>query len=59
MFRKIRTANYKFLSPYWDNISADAKDFVSRLLVVDPNKRLNAQQVLRGRPLACAPRPRG
>lgn len=25
---------YKFLAPYWDPISADAKDFVRNLLVV-------------------------
>jgi len=47
MFRKIRTANYKFLSPYWDNISADAKDFVAKLLMVDPNRRMTAQEALK------------
>jgi len=46
MFRKIRAAQYKFLSPYWDNISADAKDFVAKLLVVDPNVRMTAKQAL-------------
>jgi serine/threonine protein kinase len=45
MFRKIRAALYSFLAPYWDDISADAKDFVARLLVVDPAKRYTAKQV--------------
>ena len=35
MFKRIKAGSYKFLSPYWDPISADAKDFVSKLLVVD------------------------
>jgi len=47
MFRKIRSAQYKFLSPYWDGISMEAKDFVSRLLVVDPAKRMTAHQALK------------
>jgi len=46
MFRKIRAAQYKFLSPYWDSISAEAKDFVSKLLVVDPQARMTAKAAL-------------
>jgi calcium/calmodulin-dependent protein kinase I len=46
MFRKIKAGTYKFLSPYWDPISADAKDFVSKLLVVDPKKRLDCKAAL-------------
>eukprot|EP00967_Tisochrysis_lutea_P129211 scaffold221979_cov33-Tisochrysis_lutea.AAC.2 len=37
---------YKFLAPYWDPISADAKDFVSKLLTVDWRKRMTAQEAL-------------
>jgi calcium/calmodulin-dependent protein kinase I len=47
MFRKIKAGTYKFLSPYWDPISPDAKDFVSKLLVVDPKKRLNCEDALK------------
>jgi len=43
---KIIAGSYEFMSPYWDMISADAKDFVSHLLVVDPTKRFNAEQAL-------------
>ncbi|XP_053121751.1 serine/threonine-protein kinase DCLK3 [Hemicordylus capensis] len=46
LFRIIQLGHYEFLSPYWDNISAAAKDLISRLLVVDPQKRYTAQQVL-------------
>jgi len=47
MFRKIKAGTFKFLSPYWDPISQEAKDFVARLLVVDPKKRLTCEQALR------------
>ncbi|CAI5788177.1 serine/threonine-protein kinase DCLK3 [Podarcis lilfordi] len=46
LFRIIQLGHYEFLSPYWDNISAAAKDLISRLLVIDPQKRYTAQQVL-------------
>lgn len=46
MFRKIKSASYKFLAPYWDPISNDAKDFISKLLVVDPKKRMDCAQAL-------------
>jgi len=49
MFKKIKAASYKFLSPYWDPISADAKDFVAKLLVVDPRKRMTAAEALNHR----------
>uniref|UniRef100_A0ACB8FTW8 Uncharacterized protein n=2 Tax=Sphaerodactylus townsendi TaxID=933632 RepID=A0ACB8FTW8_9SAUR len=46
LFQIIQLGHYEYLSPYWDNISAAAKDLISRLLVVDPQKRYTAQQVL-------------
>jgi len=49
MFKKIKAGSYKFLSPYWDPISADAKDFVAKLLVVDPRKRMTAAEALNHR----------
>ena len=39
------TNRYDFPSPWWDNISKDAKDLVQGLLTVDPKKRLTAKQV--------------
>jgi len=47
MFRKIKAGQYKFLAPYWDPISADAKDFVSKLLVVDSSKRMDCAAALK------------
>lgn len=46
VFQQIRTGTFKFLKPWWDPISDDAKDFVSRLLVVDPRKRMTAAEAL-------------
>jgi calcium/calmodulin-dependent protein kinase I len=46
VFEQIMKAAYDFPSPYWDNVSANAKDFIKKLLVVDPKKRLNAQQAM-------------
>ena len=46
MFKRIKAGQYKFLAPYWDPISADAKDFVRNLLIVDPKKRMTASEAL-------------
>ena len=37
----------EFASPYWDDISSEAKDLVSQLLAVNPSDRPNAVQVLK------------
>jgi serine/threonine protein kinase len=42
---KIRMGQFEFLSPWWDGISPDAKDLISRLLEVDPRVRLGTVQV--------------
>jgi calcium/calmodulin-dependent protein kinase I len=49
LFRQIRSGAYKFLSPYWDPISLDAKDFVANLLVVDPRRRMDCAAALQHR----------
>ncbi|OQR83320.1 26S proteasome non-ATPase regulatory subunit [Achlya hypogyna] len=46
LFRKILKGHVEFNSPYWDDISTDAKHFVARMLVVDPTKRATAAQLL-------------
>ncbi|XP_006869248.1 PREDICTED: serine/threonine-protein kinase DCLK3 [Chrysochloris asiatica] len=46
LFNIIQLGHFEFLTPYWDNISEAAKDLVSHLLVVDPQKRYTAHQVL-------------
>ena len=46
LYNKIKNGKYDFVSPQFDNISNGAKDVISKLLVVDPKKRLNASQIL-------------
>lgn len=46
LFAQIQSGQYEFISPYWDEISAEAKDLISHLLVVDPKKRYTATQAL-------------
>ena len=36
---------YDFPSPWWDNVSKEAKDLVKGLLTIDPVQRLTAAQV--------------
>lgn len=43
---KSRKGEYDFLSPWWDEISQEAKDLVGNLLNVDPLKRYTIEQLL-------------
>ncbi|RKP12561.1 kinase-like domain-containing protein, partial [Piptocephalis cylindrospora] len=43
---KVARGQYTFLSPWWDDISPEAKDLVSHLLEVDPAKRYSITQFL-------------
>ncbi len=47
LFEKIKNGTYDFPSPIWDQVSQEAKDIISNLLVVDPSRRLNCDQLLR------------
>jgi calcium/calmodulin-dependent protein kinase-4 len=42
----IKTANFEFPSPYWDDVSDMAKGLIKSLLVIDPKARLDATQIL-------------
>ena len=46
LFEKIKRAQYEFLKPYWDPISDAAKNFVRRMLVVDPAKRATCEELM-------------
>lgn len=46
MLRNIMEGKYEFCSPEWDDITEAPKDLISKLLVVDPKKRLTASQAL-------------
>ncbi|KAF2669491.1 Pkinase-domain-containing protein [Microthyrium microscopicum] len=43
---KVARGQYTFLSPWWDEISQSAKDLISHLLTVDPDKRYDIHQFL-------------
>ncbi|KAJ3041149.1 hypothetical protein HDV00_009864 [Rhizophlyctis rosea] len=44
---KVANGQFAFLSPWWDDISIEAKDLVRRLLEVDTAKRYNIDEFLR------------
>uniref|UniRef100_A0A8D0CJH0 phosphorylase kinase n=1 Tax=Scleropages formosus TaxID=113540 RepID=A0A8D0CJH0_SCLFO len=46
MLRMILAGNYEFSSPEWDDRSDTVKDLISRLLVVNPEKRYTATEAL-------------
>uniref|UniRef100_A0A672LBD0 Calcium/calmodulin-dependent protein kinase type 1D-like n=1 Tax=Sinocyclocheilus grahami TaxID=75366 RepID=A0A672LBD0_SINGR len=46
LFSKIMKAEYAFHSPYWDEISESAKDFIRHMLEKNPNKRFTTEQAL-------------
>ncbi|XP_072133929.1 calcium/calmodulin-dependent protein kinase type 1B-like [Mobula birostris] len=47
LFARISKADYEFDSPFWDNISEQAKSFIRHLLEKDPKKRFTCEQALR------------
>jgi len=44
--KKVKTADFSFPEPYWTGISADAKDFIKKMVIVDPLARGTMDQVL-------------
>ncbi|XP_047431227.1 calcium/calmodulin-dependent protein kinase type 1D [Mugil cephalus] len=47
LFEQILKADYEFDTPYWDDISDSAKDFIGSLMEKDPAKRFTCEQALR------------
>ena len=47
LFELIKNSDFDFPSPWWDEVSRDATDFVNGLLVVDPAERFTIDQCLR------------
>ncbi|NXH74605.1 KCC1G kinase, partial [Hydrobates tethys] len=47
LFEKIKEGYYEFESPFWDDISESAKDFIRHLLEKNPNKRFTCEEALR------------
>jgi serine/threonine protein kinase len=46
LFRKIVAGKYEFKESEWQDVSDDAKDLVSKLLVLNPDSRLTARRAL-------------
>jgi len=49
LFRKIRKGQYEYHEEYWGQVSGDAKDMISGLLTVNPNKRMTADSSLKNK----------
>jgi len=47
MIDKIMRCDYSFSKSYWDSVSDEAKDMISKLLVIDPKKRMDAAEALK------------
>ncbi|TWW62643.1 Calcium/calmodulin-dependent protein kinase type 1G, partial [Takifugu flavidus] len=47
LFSKIRRAEYAFHSPFWDDISDSAKDFIGNMMEKNPTKRFTTEQALK------------
>jgi len=46
LLKQVAEAKYEFFENEWKAVSADAKDIITRLLVVDPAKRLTMSELL-------------
>lgn len=47
LFEKIKEGYYEFESPFWDDISESAKDFIRHLLEKNPKTRFTCEEALR------------
>eukprot|EP00826_Nyctotherus_ovalis_P040975 TRINITY_DN4081_c0_g2_i10.p1 TRINITY_DN4081_c0_g2~~TRINITY_DN4081_c0_g2_i10.p1 ORF type:complete len:231 (+),score=58.64 TRINITY_DN4081_c0_g2_i10:66-758(+) len=46
LFLKIQQGSYKLSGPSWQGVSAQAKDLIKKMLVVDPERRYSAVEAL-------------
>mmetsp|Transcript_15042 Transcript_15042/g.17171 ORF Transcript_15042/g.17171 Transcript_15042/m.17171 type:complete len:500 (+) Transcript_15042:365-1864(+) len=49
LYKAISSCDYNFNGDAWKNVSADAKDLISNLLVTDPDERYTAKDALKSR----------
>ena len=45
LFEIIKKGEYDFGAPAWKEVSAEAKDLIKKLLVIDPNNRITAKGI--------------
>ena len=41
----MKSGDYSFENLVWEQVSDQGKDFIARLLIVDPDKRMNAEEI--------------
>jgi serine/threonine protein kinase len=46
IMKKVKIGKFSFSDPVWTTISNEAKDFITKLLTLDQDKRPSAQQAL-------------
>jgi len=46
LFRRIQKGEYEFHPQYWSTVSPGAKKLITRMLTVDPDKRITAEEAL-------------
>ncbi|CAG5130318.1 unnamed protein product, partial [Candidula unifasciata] len=46
LFKQILKAQYEFDSPFWDEISESAKDFIRHLMCKEPKERYSCKQAI-------------
>jgi calcium/calmodulin-dependent protein kinase I len=59
LFKAIKRGKYDYPSPFWDDVSPEAKDLIDNILVVDPNERFTAKDVLAHPFMTVAEKPEG
>lgn len=52
MKRRIRSGQYEFPNPEWENVSKDAKDLIRGMLKTDPHQRLSIDDVIKNKWIA-------
>lgn len=46
LYEKIKACKYDFDAETWKNVTPEAKDFINKLLLLDPKLRLNCDEML-------------
>ena len=47
LFRRIKKGDYEFHPQYWNTVSPGAKKLITKMLTVDPKKRITAEEALK------------